>query len=131
MHLSPTPAYFVVKIEQLHRALSHDIDFDHGLLYSLDLSSTASENAAVAVSSPLMQVPKSVTTRVQGPEYITDNGVEAIDVSIHCGTPDGGGKSVNPYCQYQSAMADEDRKHTVCSGCRERVSVYSPGHCIS
>ena len=99
MHLSPTPAYFVVKIEQLHRALSHDIDFDHGLLYSLDLSSTASENAAVAVSSPLMQVPKSVTTRVQGPEYITDNGVEAIDY----GTPDGGGKSVNPYCQYQRA----------------------------
>ena len=62
-----------------------------------------------------MQMPKSVTTRLRGPEYITDNGVEAIDVSIHYGTPDGGGKSVNPFCQYQRAMADEDRRLTVFS----------------
>jgi len=96
MHLTPTPAYFLVKIKQLHRALSHgDSDFNASLLDCLDVHTSDVSRPKVG-SNLLLERPDSVTIQVSEPKYITDGGIEAIDVDIHYGDPDGVGKTVCP-----------------------------------
>jgi len=94
MHLTPTPAYFLVKIKQLHRALSlDDSNSNASILDCLDVH--ASDNPRQKVGSDLLlERPDSVTIQVSEPEYITDGGIEAIDVEIYHGDPDGVGKTV-------------------------------------
>jgi hypothetical protein len=97
MHLTPTPAYFMVKIKQLHRALVRvGAIFDTGLLDALDLSTIKSSAKPCGTATTLLERPDSVTTQVSAPKYITDEGIEAIDVEIHYGDPNGSGKTVCP-----------------------------------
>ena len=94
MHLTPTPAYFLVKIKQLHQALCQsDADFNASLLDCLDvdMSDIARPEAG---SDLLMERPESVTIQVSEPKYITDGGIEAIDVEIHYVDHNGGGNTV-------------------------------------
>jgi hypothetical protein len=97
MHLTPTPAYFLVKIKQLHRALAREVStFDTGLLDALDLFTTRTSAKPSGTANSLLEKPDSVTTQVSAPKYITDEGIEAIDVEIHYGDPNGSGKTVCP-----------------------------------
>ena len=96
MHLTPTPAYFLVKIKQLHRALSQNIaDFNASLLDCLDVHTSDKSRPKVG-SDLLLDRPDSVAIQVSEPKYITDGDIEAIDVDIHYGDPDGVGKTVCP-----------------------------------
>lgn len=105
MHISPTSAYFLVKIQQLHRALSrNDSDFDSGLLHALDVHTDRPGTTSGGELVSTLQIPESVTTRVDGPLYVTDEGIEAIDVEIHYGTVDGGGKSVRHFNEPKEAL---------------------------
>lgn len=95
MHLTPTPAYFQVKVHQLHRALAREgATFETGLIDALDLS-TSDSGASPDTTIPLQEKPDNVVTRVSDPKYITEEGIEAIDVEIHYGNPNGGGKTVS------------------------------------
>lgn len=94
MHLTPTPAYFLVKIKQLHQALwQSNADFNASLLDCLDVH-TSDIARPEAGSDLLLKKPDSVTIQVSEPKFITDEGIEAIDVGIHYGNPEGGGKTV-------------------------------------
>jgi hypothetical protein len=96
MHLTPTPAYFLVKIKQLHQALyQSNVDFNASLLDCLDVH-TSHIAWPKAGSEVWLEKPDSVTIQVSEPKYITDKGIEAIDVEIHYGDPNGSGKTVCP-----------------------------------
>jgi hypothetical protein len=96
MHLTPTPAYFLVKIKQLHQALCQsNADGNASLLDCLDVH-TSHIAWPKAGSEVLLERPDSVIIQVSEPEYITDEGIEAIDVDIHYGDPNGSGKTVCP-----------------------------------
>jgi len=76
MHLSPTPAYFSIKVQQLRRALYHEsTDFATGLIHTLDISSIQSTKANTQPDkTPEIERPDSVSVRVDGPHYISDTG---------------------------------------------------------
>jgi len=105
MHLSPTPAYFSIKVQQLRRALCHEsTDFATGLIHTLDISSIQfTEANAQPHKTAEIRRPDSVLVRVDGPHYISDTGIEAIDVNIHYGDGDGGGKTVREIVSLYSA----------------------------
>jgi hypothetical protein len=112
IHLTPISANLQVKANQLGQALSKSpSSFGSGLLNALDLCSRAPIAAAEEDEVPQIQIPDSITTRVDGPKYITDEGVKAIDVTIHYGTPDGGGRSVSPSFTKRICL-DVNRKRT-------------------
>jgi hypothetical protein len=96
MHISPTPAYFLVKTQQLRRALCHEsVDFATGLIHALDLSANQSAQSTTQLPhAAKLKRPDSVSVRVDGPQYITDTGIEAIGVNILYGDGYGGGKTV-------------------------------------
>ena len=105
MHLSPTPAYFSVKVQQLRRALCHEsTDLATGLIHTLDISSIQSTKADTQPHKTAeIERPDSVSVRVDGPQYISDTGIETIDVNIHYGDGDGGGKTVREIVSLHSA----------------------------
>jgi hypothetical protein len=95
MHICPSSAELVVKVHQLHRALVREgATFDGDLIDALDLATIQARAKTFGTGIPLMEKPDSVITRVSDPKYITDEGIEAIDVGIHYGNPEGGGKTV-------------------------------------
>ena len=98
MHTCPSSSKLVVKVRQLHRALARQgANFDNGLIVAVDLSALqAAKDADTAM--PLSKKPDSITVQVSDPKYITDEGIEAIDVEMHYGNPNGSGKTVcSPY----------------------------------
>lgn len=105
MHFSPTPAYFSIKVQQLRRALCHEsTDFASGLIHSLNISSIQSAKASTHPHKTAeIERPDSVSVSIDGPHYISDTGIEAIDVSIHYGDGDGGGKAVREIASLHSA----------------------------
>lgn len=93
MHTCPSSAKLVVKVHQLHRALAREgATFDNGLMDALDLS-TSQATHHTDTAMPLLKKPDSVTIQVSDPKYITDGGIEAIDVEMHYGD-NGSGKTV-------------------------------------
>jgi len=128
MHLTPTPAYFLIKTQQLRRALLHKSEeFSSGLVYCLDVLVTPSETETAAATAPveLLKIPANVSTRVSNPRFITNKGVEAVDVEIHYGTPDGGGKfvSANFHAGVHLLIFQEDTQCT--SSSRKQWVLYT------
>ena len=104
MHTCPSSAKLVVKVHQLHRALAREgATFNTGLIESLDLSTPQATNHT-DTAMPLWKKPDSVTIQVSDPKYTTDEGIEAIDVGMHYGAPNGSGKTVcsPPICSIRN-----------------------------
>jgi hypothetical protein len=85
-------SYFVVKMEQLHRALREpNPDFHAGLIDSLDIGDHTPE----AVQPDLPKRPENLSIKVEGPKYVTDDGIESFEVEMHYGAAEGKGKTVS------------------------------------
>jgi hypothetical protein len=66
----------------------------------------------------LLKKPYSVTIQVSEPKFITDEGIEAIDVGIHYGHPNGGGKTVclSFSASHRYLISSEDSQRTQSAG---------------
>ena len=104
MHTCPSSSKLVVKVHQLHRALAREgATFDNGLMDALDLS-TFQATTYSDMMMPLLKKPDSVNLHVSDPKYTTDEGIEAIDVEMQYGDPNGSGKTVcsPPICSIRN-----------------------------
>ena len=95
MHICPSAAELVVKVHQLHRGLVREgATFDTNLIDALDLSAIHASPEPPGTAIALWERPESVSIQVPDAKYVTDEGIEAIDVEMHYGDPIGGGKTV-------------------------------------
>jgi hypothetical protein len=113
MHICPSSAELVVKVHQLHRALVREgATFDGDLIGALDLATIQARAKTLGTGIPLMEKPDSVITRVSDARYITDEGIEAIDVEMHYGDPNGNGKTVCLPFLSLTQISDQHRRLT-------------------
>jgi hypothetical protein len=113
VHICPSSAELVVKVHQLHRALVREgATFDGDLIDALDLATIQARAKTFGTGIPLMEKPDSVITRVSDVRYFTDEGIEAIDVEMHYGDPNGNGKTACLPFLSLTQISDQHRRLT-------------------